>query len=101
MNAIEQFRTFAHSRGLIIKQPIADGRLHRCYVEGKNSKSDGAYILHLDNLPAGGIENHKDGLGWQNWRADVQHPLLANELAMHKRKMEAIQRERDAEIRLR
>lgn len=97
MNAVDQFRAFAATRGLIIKQLNADGRLHRCDVEGKNGKADGAYILHLDGFPAGGVENHRDGKGWENWRADMQCPLRAEELAAHRRKMEAMQRERDAE----
>ncbi len=101
MNAIEQFIISAHSRGLIIKQPIADGRLHRCDVEGKNGRGDGAYILHLDGFPAGGFQNHKDGRGWENWHINGQNRLSANELAAYRQKLEAIRREREAETKRR
>jgi phage/plasmid primase-like uncharacterized protein len=48
---------------------IADGRMHRCRVEGARSgKRDGAYRLFFDEHPAGGFQNWKDGLGWQEWR---------------------------------
>ena len=67
-DAEQQFREDAAKRGLIISNLIADGEIHRCDVEGKGGKGDGAYLLHLDGVPAGGFQNHKDGLGWQNWK---------------------------------
>lgn len=46
--------------GLVLHGGIqADGRLHRCGVEGKPKGQDGAYRIHLD-APA--------SAWWQNWR---------------------------------
>src|SRR5271157_6161287 len=47
-DAEQQFREDAAKRGLIISHLIADGEIHRCDVEGKGGKGDGAYCLHLD-----------------------------------------------------
>ena len=47
---------------------VTDGKLHRCDTnDGHRGKGDGAYIYHPDGLPAGGFQNHRDGLGWENW----------------------------------
>lgn len=68
LNVLESFRQAAEARGLILPEVQADGLLHRCDVQGRNGKDDGAYKLHLDRIPAGGFQNWQDGLGWQNWR---------------------------------
>jgi putative DNA primase/helicase len=95
---LEQFRAAMAARDLIPPtELIADGRIHRCDAEGKNGKDDGAYLLHLDCVPAGGIENHRDGLGWQNWRADLGRKLTPAEEAAHRAKIETAREERDAE----
>ena len=62
----------ASRRGLKLPALLeADGRLHRCPVEGgKPSAQDGAYVLHLDGVPAGYIENLRDGLGPETWRSE-------------------------------
>lgn len=39
---------------------IADGSIHRCDVAGRNGKGNAAYLLHLDGIPAGGLENWRD-----------------------------------------
>jgi len=42
--------------------PVMDGRLHRVAVEGdRRGKKSGAYVGHLDGLPAGFIRNFKTG----------------------------------------
>jgi len=47
---------------------IADGELHRFHVvDGKPGNRDGAYLLHLDGIAAGGFQNWEDGLGWEDW----------------------------------
>lgn len=67
-DARDQFATFIASRGGIVDHIEADGDLHRCKVEGgKSGRLDGAYVFHLDGLPAGGFINWRDGLGWQTW----------------------------------
>jgi putative DNA primase/helicase len=95
---IQQFRLFAASRGLILPDyPIGDGAIHRCDVEGKGGKGDGAYLLHLDGIPAGGCENHKDGIGWENWRADLGREITPDEESAHRQRIKAIQAQREAD----
>ncbi len=96
--ALVQFKTAMVSRGLVAPMEIiADGRIHRCDAEGKHGRGDGAYLLHGDGIPAGGFENHRDGLGWQPWRADIGRKLMPAEEASHRAKVDSARRERDAE----
>jgi putative DNA primase/helicase len=93
-----QFRNALAGRGIIPPADlVADGKIHRCDVEGKNGKGDGAYLLHLDGIAAGGFENHKDGLEWENWRADVGRTLTPGEMAEHRAKVDAARQQRHFE----
>ena len=67
---IADFTDAMRRRGLVPSDDlIADGRLHRCRDEGaRSSKRDGAYVLHLDERPAGGFQNCCDGKGFEVWR---------------------------------
>jgi putative DNA primase/helicase len=95
---LDQFRAALAGRGILPPADIrADGALHRCDAEGKGGKGDAAYLLHLDGIPAGGFENHRDGLGWENWRADTGRTLTMAEEAEHRAKLEASRQQREAE----
>lgn len=50
--------------GLLVDNPIADGQLHRCAVEGKERARDGAYIIHADKNPSA---------WWKNWKSGVEN----------------------------
>lgn len=79
-DALDQFRATLIARGIVPPEPIvADGRLHRCDAQGPRGRGDAAYLLHLDGLPAGGMENWRDGQGWQTWRLDLGRILTADE----------------------
>src|SRR5216684_7308737 len=96
MNAKDQFRLALATRQLIPPtEIIADGKIHRCNVEGKNGRNDGSYLLHLDGLPAGGFVNHKDGRGWENWHADPGRKLSVTENEVLRAKIAAQQIQRD------
>ena len=70
------FRQFAAGLGVSLPpEVVADGQLHRCDTLGKNGDGDGAYLLHLDGLPAGGAQNWQSGQGWVDWHYDVGRPL--------------------------
>ncbi|HUX73797.1 MAG TPA: AAA family ATPase [Steroidobacteraceae bacterium] len=97
MNPRDEFRAAMAERQIVPPQEIiADGKIHRCDAEGKNGRGDAAYLLHGDGIPAGGFENHRDGQGWQNWRANLgRHLSPAEEAALQARiKDHARQRER-------
>ena len=71
-----QFRDAADKRGLKLPLKLeSDGKLHRCGTDDDEHGSNGAYILHLDGVPAGGFQNWKDGEPWENWRADSGRTL--------------------------
>ncbi|WP_374483120.1 DUF927 domain-containing protein [Zoogloea sp.] len=98
---LSQFRAAAASRGLLLPDQIdATGKLYRCELSGgPKGKKDGAYLLHLDGIPAGGFQNFKDGLEWENWRADIGRQLTPEEEAAHRTRMEAQRPEREAEAK--
>ena len=97
-DAIEQFRDALVRRNIIPPaEIIGDGKLRRCDAEGHNGKGDAAYLLHLDGIPAGILENHRDGLGWEKWRADLGRPLAFAELEAHRAKVAVMQVERAAD----
>ncbi|MFO1315396.1 MAG: DUF3987 domain-containing protein [Burkholderiales bacterium] len=77
---LAQFRAALIARDIVPPDLIiADGQLHRCNAAGAHGRGDAAYLLHLDGLPAGGMENWRDGLGWQTWRLDIGRTLSAVE----------------------
>ena len=56
----DQFRENASRIGVVIDNPIADGKKHRVQVEGDtNKKKSGEYVLHPDGRPAGHIKNFR------------------------------------------
>jgi putative DNA primase/helicase len=69
-DAIAAFTVAMRGHGLVPPpELIADGRIHRCRVEGdRPNKRDGAYLLRLDERPAGGFGSWKGGWNWQPWR---------------------------------
>ncbi len=98
---LAQFRAAASARGLLLPDHIdADSKLHRCELrDGPARKLDGAYLLHLDGVPAGGFQNFRDGLEWENWRADIGRQLTPEEEAANRARMEAQRAEREAEAK--
>ena len=101
--ALNLFRAAAATRGLSLDGDIrADGCLHRCAVEGgKSGRTDGSYLLHLDGIAAGGFQNFRDGLGWQDWRAETSIELSAAERAEWRRRMDAARLAKEADERTR
>lgn len=102
----EEFRTAMVEAGLVPPTNlIADGRIHRCKVDG-HRKLSGAYRLTPDGC-FGGFEDWTSGQGWQKWRAAQPSELTpeqreavraAGRLAREKRLAEE-QREREAATR--
>ena len=95
---IDRFRVALAARDIVPPaQIIADGSIHRCNSAGKNGKGDAAYLLHLDGIPAGGLENWRDGKGWESWRFDIGRALTPAELDALGRKAEAANARRTEE----
>ncbi len=97
--ALDQFRAALIARDIVPPDTIiADGRLHRCDAPGARGKGDAAYLLHLDGLAAGGMENWRDGRGWQTWRVDLGRPLSAAECDAMQARAQAADAQRLAEV---
>jgi putative DNA primase/helicase len=96
-DAMEQFQAALTRRGILLpSEIIADGRLHRCHVKGKGGRGDAAYLLHLGAIPAGGFQNWCDGLGWENWRADLGRAFTQTEKTAYLQRVEAMLTEQEA-----
>ncbi|MDM0077469.1 DUF3987 domain-containing protein [Variovorax sp. J2P1-59] len=96
IDPIQQFRAALASRDIIPPDDIlADGELHRCDAKGKNGQHDAVYVLHLDGVPAGGFENHRDGLGWQPWKSDPGRTLSAAEIEAQRARVDSARRVRE------
>ena len=93
------FRMAMERRGLVSPDKlIADGKIHRCDTnDGARGKGDGSYLLYLNDLPAGGFQNWRDGLGWEDWRAELDRQPSPEEVAAAKRRTKENRREREAE----
>lgn len=76
------------------RELITDGKFHRCDVDAKHGKNDASYFLHVDGIAAGGFENHRDGLGWQDWCSVDKGTLPPAERAAHDASIEAIRKAR-------
>lgn len=98
LNAIEQFRNAIRSAGLTPPDAIeADGTLKRYATNGMRTDDAGWYVLHDDDIPAGAFGDWRSGLS-QTWRADIGRSLTPGEEAAHRTRVEAMRREREAEV---
>jgi len=99
-NTKQQFSDFllSHSIKISANKIIDDGRLHRCDTTGKNGKTDAAYILHMDGIPAGFYENFQTAERG-NWRADIGREITPDEQAALQKKIREMQRQRDEQLK--
>ncbi|MCW5602435.1 MAG: hypothetical protein KIT55_12660, partial [Nitrosomonas sp.] len=98
-DAVDQFINAASERGLVITKPIVYDRLTRCPITGKHKNNKvGAYIFHGDGIPAGGYQNHTDGLGWQNWRAAIGRRMTHQEIIANRARIDEAKRQREIEL---
>ena len=73
---------------------LADGKIHRCDLDGKKGKRGGAYQLFPDML-GGGFQNWSNG-SWQKWRSQ-QHQMAPEERARMVAMMSQERAKREAE----
>jgi putative DNA primase/helicase len=99
---LSEFAEALRARDIIVPHLLlADGRLHRADAKGRHGKNDAAYVLHLDGLPAGGFQNHRDGLGWQSWHVKITRKLTPAERIEHRRRVAEARAQCDADKRRR
>ena len=98
LDAVQEFRTIMISHGLIPPEEIiADGKLHRCGIEGKPKSKDGTYLIFEDGL-GGGFQNWTNG-DWQDWHVNGIYAWTEEEKATHQAHVETVKKQREAEER--
>jgi putative DNA primase/helicase len=99
LDAETKFRDDASRRGLKLPLQLVHGELARCRVEGdKGKKQSGSYLYYGDGVPAGGFQNWKDGLGWEDWRADIgRRKLTPAEVEENRRRRREAEEQRAAD----
>jgi P4 family phage/plasmid primase-like protien len=101
MRAVEEFRHTIEQAGLTAPETIVpDGELHRFASNGDRTDNAGWYVLHGDGLPAGSFGCFRSNLT-QTWCAKSERKLTERERAEHRKRIEVMQRQRDAEERQR
>jgi len=101
------FRMAMVAQGLVVPSTLqADGRNHRCDVQGAGGEGDGSYRLCLDAIPSGGFQNWKDGHGWQAWSFEfgpgtLISPEKQNEMRKNAEALRKVRAAEEAEARKR
>lgn len=95
---VYQFRHAMFESGICyLGDIVGDGKLHRFHVEGHRPfTANGAYVLHLDGLPAGWFMDYKSGI-MQTWRF-TDGPSIPISVCKH---MDEAKKQRAEETRLR
>ena len=93
--AEEQFAGFLAGMGLVVEgPPVMDGEAHRVPVlGGKPGSTDGMYVGHLDDSPAGYVKNWKTGQE-ETWKGDGRE-MSREEAARARRDAERSRQERE------
>lgn len=82
--------------GLLIDNPISDGKIHRCPTEGKPRGKDGAYIIHDDTYPVAWWQNWVTGIT-NKWQGKGTSDLTKKERQEYARRMKRIAIQEEAE----
>jgi putative DNA primase/helicase len=97
--AVEDFRRAMAAEGIVYSgEIIADGKLHRCHVDGdKKGAINGWYVLHLDEKPAGafGCNKRYGKDGRFTWTMKGAKPLTPQERRAFREKMDAQRQQRE------
>ena len=84
-------------RGIVPLAVIAaDGKVHRCGTSARPKGTDAAYVLFEDGR-GGGFQNHADGLGWEDWQADIGRTWTSEEQATFQERVVTARKTREDE----
>lgn len=99
-DVISEFREAMRVNGVpYTGEIVADGELHRCYVEGdRRGSQNGWYVLYNDGRPAGAFGSMRAGREKHTWTAKGTKPLTAAERTRLKKEIEENQAGRAAEL---
>jgi phage/plasmid primase-like uncharacterized protein len=94
---LDDFRQAIEQAGLTAPETIiADGKIHRFASNGDPKDDAGWYVFHNDGIPAGSFGNWRSDLK-RNWCAKSDTTMSALERAAYRHRLDAIQRQRDAD----
>lgn len=101
-NVIESFKAVMAGASIVTDELIiADGKLHRCHVEGdKRGTKNGAYILHMDGKPSGWFQHFKTGTTGKWTLSGKREPMsfaMRAQIEADRKQREAEQQQRHAE----
>ena len=93
------FRTHCEASGLLIKDLIADGEIHRvAHVSSKKGSLDGWYILHTSGkVPVGIAGCWKEPTFESKWVADIGRTMSFTERFEHDKWVADLKAKKDAE----
>jgi putative DNA primase/helicase len=97
---IEHFRLAIAAAGLEAPDYInADGAIHRCSTDGKPSRKNFWYFLHLDGIPWGqaGSWDVNGGDPVCHWCAKSDHAMTDAERDAHRQRIKAMRAQREVD----
>ena len=99
VSPIEGFTRHCEASGLVIKDLIADGEIHRVpHISSKKGALDGWYILHLSGkIPVGVCGCWKEPTFESKWMADIGRSMSFSERLEHDKWVAEFKAKREAD----
>lgn len=99
VSPIDGFTKHCEAQGLVIRDLIADGEIHRVpHISSKKGAVDGWYILHLSGkIPVGVCGCWKEPTFESKWMADIGRNMSFSERLEHDKLIAEIRAKREAE----
>jgi len=99
VSPIEGFTKHCEAQGLVIKELIADGEIHRVpHISSKKGAVDGWYILHLSGkIPVGVAGCWKEPTFESKWMADIGRSMSFSERLEHDKWVAEFKAKREAD----
>ena len=99
VSPIDGFTKHCEAQGLVIRDLIADGEIHRVpHISSKKGAVDGWYILHLSGkIPVGVCGCWKEPTFESKWMADIGRNMSFSERLEHDKMIAEIRAKREAD----
>jgi len=99
VSPIDGFTKHCEAQGLVIKELIADGEIHRVpHISSKKGAVDGWYILHLTGkIPVGVCGCWKEPTFESKWMADIGRSMSFSERLEHDKWVAEFKAKREAD----
>jgi len=99
IDPVTAFSRHCEAQGLLIKELIADGEIHRVpHISSKKGAVDGWYILHLSGkIPVGVCGCWKEPTFESKWMADIGRNMSFSERLEHDKLIAEIRAKREAD----